>query len=277
MNEEPTSGLDWETLRGHYHAKRMLEVAASGNHSILLVGPPKAGMTALARSLTTILPAGPFIAPGPHTDSFSAAVEQARGGLLFLQDLDRWDDPALALLRETVARYPGQFLLVATAGYCPCGNYSDAVPDCTCFTVAVEAHQERLRETVYACFAIEAQIPSVNPDLANRRPDEPSRAVRERVAAVRLIQRQRNGEARLNSALSLPEVEGCSPLDMPAQKLLAAAHAQLSPTPRQGLFLLQVARTVADLASGFSTVPCVQANHLAEAIQYRPRWTKGTK
>jgi len=277
MYDEPTSGLDWETMRGHYHAKRMLEVAASGNHSILLVGPPKAGKAVMARSLTTILPECPFIAPQPHTDSFSAAIEQARGGILFLQDLEQWDDPSLALLRETVARQPGLFLLVATARYCPCGNYSDAVQDCTCFTVAVEAHQERLRETVYACFAIEAQIPSVNRDLASRRPDEPSRAVRERVAAARLIQCQHNGEARLNSALSLPEVEERSPMDSPAQKLLAAAHAQLPLTPEQGLFLLQVARTVADLASGYRTVPCVQANHLAEAICYRPRWTRGTK
>lgn len=277
MNDESTPVLDWEVMRGHYHAKRMLEVAASGNHSILLVGPPKAGKATMARSLMTILPESPFIAPGPRTDSLPAAVEEARGGILFLKDLDEWDNPSLALLRETVVRHPGMFLLVATTRYCPCGNYSDAVQDCACFTVAIEAHQKRLQQTVYACFALEAQIPGVNRDLANRRPDEPSRPVRERVAAARLIQCQRNGEARLNSALSLPEVEQCSQLDTPAQKLLAAAHAQLPLTPEQGLFLLQVAMTVADLASGYRTVPCVQANHLAEAICYRPRWARGTK
>ena len=260
--------------RGHYHAKRMLEVAAAGLHSILLVGPQKAGKAVLARSLMTILPGLPFIAPHPRTDSLSAAVEQARGGMLFLKDLEQWDDSSLALLCETVVGQPGLFLLVATTRYCPCGNYSDEVQDCTCFTVAVEAHQNRLVETVDACFAIEAFIPSVN-RLASVRPDEPSRAVRARVDAARLIQRQRNGAVWPNSALALPEVESCSPLDMPAQKLLAAAQAQLSLSAEQGLFLRQVTRTVADLASGYTTVLFVQASHLAEAIQYRPRWTKG--
>src|SRR5579859_4500087 len=116
--------LDWERLSGYYDAKRRLEVAASGNHSILLVGPPNAGKTQLAQSLVTILPEKPLIAPHSRTDSLSDAIKQAHGGILFLQDLEQWDTPSRTLLRKTVAQQPGQFLLVATTAYCPCGNFA---------------------------------------------------------------------------------------------------------------------------------------------------------
>ena len=130
------AGLDLADVRGQDDAKRALEIAAAGGHNMLMVGPPGAGKTMLARRLPGILPpptfdealeitrirgvAGlgggglaaerPFRAPH-HTISPQGLVgggptprpgevTLAHRGVLFLDELAEFARPALDALRQ---------------------------------------------------------------------------------------------------------------------------------------------------------------------------------
>jgi magnesium chelatase family protein len=153
---------------------------------------------------------------------------------------------------------------------CPCGFFGDPVRECRCAPSAVTRYQKRISGPLLDRIDIHLEVPRIDYEqLADRRPGEPSSAIRTRVEAARDIQAQRfgGGDVRTNADMGPREVQQHARLDTHGEQLMRTAVRQLALSARAYHRVLKLARTIADLDS------CEQVHpqHVAEALQYRPR------
>ena len=208
-------------------------------------------------------------------------ISMAHKGVLFLDELPEFHKDTLDLMRQpledaqvTISRvsgavtYPAEFMLVCAMNPCKCGWYGDPSGRCTCSEQAVNAYRGRISGPLLDRIDIVMEVPAVHfEDLRKRAEAEPSAAIKERVDTARNIQHQRfGGNGNLcNARMGPEEMRRYCCLDEESAELMKQAFDAMGLTARSYDRILKVARTIADL-DGSETI---QAQHIAEAIQYR--------
>lgn len=209
-------------------------------------------------------------------------ISLAHNGVLFLDELPEFNRSVLEVMRQPLedrkicisrarftVEYPAGFMLVASMNPCPCGYYNHPDRPCLCPPGAVQKYMNRISGPLLDRIDIQVEIvPVPFEKISSSSASEPSTDVRERVIKARTIQEKRfesfegiycnaQMESKYLRTFALPDAAGLS--------LLKSAMTRLNLSARAYDRILKVARTIADLDSAEN----IQANHLAEAINYR--------
>jgi magnesium chelatase family protein len=210
-------------------------------------------------------------------------VSLAHRGVLFLDELPEFSAQTLEMLRQpledrivTLARasgtvsFPANFTLIAAMNPCPCGYLGDPMRECRCQGSAIQRYQKRISGPLLDRIDIHIEVPRVEYEkLSDKRGGEPSADVRARVTAARKAQeaRYRGTSLHTNADMGPKELASHVTLDDAAEGMMKAAVRQLQLSARAYHRVLKLARTIADLGGEEG----VQAQHIAEALQYRER------
>ena len=220
----------------------------------------------------------------PHPGEISLAHR----GVLFLDELPEFGQRVLEVLRQpiedkvvTISRaqgsltFPANFMLIGAMNPCPCGYFGDTLKPCTCSPSTVTKYQKRISGPLLDRIDIHVQVPRIEyTKLSDARTGEASTAVRARVETARDIQRARLKDVpgvTCNADMRPAEVRKFCLLDETSSNLMRAAMNQMNLSARAYHRTLKLARTIADLAGS----PQISPQHLAEALQYRPRMADG--
>lgn len=210
-------------------------------------------------------------------------ISLAHNGVLFLDEFPEFTRAAIENLRQpledgivTISRaagtleFPAKFMLVAAMNPCPCGFVSDPVKTCVCTPGQVLKYQQKISGPVLDRIDLGVEVPRIDYDkLTSEKSGESSNSIRKRVQKARDLQRTRykNTPLLCNSDLQSKYLHEFCKLDKESGELLKLAVEKMHLSARAYTRVLKVARTIADLSEDKN----ILSEHLAEALQYRPK------
>ncbi|MBI5530700.1 MAG: YifB family Mg chelatase-like AAA ATPase [Candidatus Doudnabacteria bacterium] len=202
-------------------------------------------------------------------------------GILFLDEFPEFPRNVLEALRQpledgvvTVSRasgsfsFPAKFTLVAAQNPCPCGYLGDGTKKCVCSPGQIFKYQKKISGPLLDRIDLHVEVPRLPYEkMAAQERAENSVSIKQRVEVARAVQNKRFGASRTNSEMGLVEIKEFCQLGALQEELLKQAMKQYNFSGRSLHRILKVARTIADLAGAEK----IETDHLAEAIQYRPK------
>ncbi len=223
---------------------------------------------------------------GGGTHPSPGEISLSHRGILFLDEFPEFPRHVLEALRQpledgivTVSRaagtiaFPAKFTLVTAENPCPCGYLGDPRRNCTCTAHQISQYKKKISGPILDRIDLHVEVPAVKTEKLMQndrsRQGESSRIIRQRVQASRDVQLARYRGKRIysNGELSSKEVQVYCQATEEAQTLIRQAVSQMALSARAYHKVLKVALTIADLGGVSNILP----EHVAEALQYRPR------
>ncbi len=228
-------------------------------------------------SYVSIIGGGTFPKPGE--------VTLAHRGVLFLDEFPEFEKRVIESLRQPLednivsisrakgtAVFPSNFILVAAMNPCPCGNSGNKQKACICKPSDLDRYKRKLSGPIVDRIDLWVSVGNVDyKKLGGEGTGEKSEKIKERVTRAREIQKDRfkkfEKDIKTNSEMNVKDLGTMVILDGKVRDLLDDSAERLSLSARAYHRVLKIARTIADLENS----PNVEAHHILEAIQYRPK------
>lgn len=215
-------------------------------------------------------------------------ISLAHRGVLFLDEFPEFPRHVLESLRQpmedgvvSISRakgsisYPAKFIMVGASNPCPCGYLGDPKRACKCLPGQISRYQKRVSGPIMDRIDIHVEVPSVETQKLVVKEESlaikptASSQIQKRVQKAREIQlrRFRGTRFKSNNEMGTKEVKKFCVLSDECRAMLTSAAASLNLTARSFFKVIKITRTIADLAGEKE----ITRNHLAEALQYRPK------
>lgn len=243
-----------------------------------------------SREYDQILTARPFREPhhsashiavvGGGTPIRPGEITLSHRGVLFFDELPEFNRTTIEALRQPLEErkiritrakesvlFPADFLFIATANPCPCGNYGSSKP-CICAPYTIQRYQQKISGPIMDRIDMHIIVQEVRHKdlLSPDRSEQRQRVLLSSIKHAREMQSLRfNSTTKQNANMTNSDIHSLCSISEPAVALLVSAAERLQISARSYMRTVKLSRTIADLEQN----PHIEAAHISEALQYR--------
>ena len=211
-------------------------------------------------------------------------ISLAHNGVLFLDEMPEYSRSSLESLRQPMedktvvisragyrAKYPADFMLIATMNPCPCGFFGDNNYECSCNNNQISKYQNKISGPLLDRIDMVVNVTRVPTNRLIQKNHNGNSLLQYRSAIDVIntaIHNQKNryqNSYKFNISLSQHDIKYNINLTDAAKNLLDMASEKLNLSARSYFKIVKISRTIADLDNNSDILP----SHISEALQYR--------